>query len=351
MEENKKETQIEYLTFASVISAFSVLILHTNGCFWIFSSTEEYWRSANIIESVFYFAVPVFFMISGITLIEFYEKYSLKQFFYKRIRKTVIPFLAWSIIWVIYLIWDGSINLEDISIKYLYQGIFGTSFVGIFWFFNALFKLYLCIPLFAAIDKSKRKSIFLYLVFAGVLLNNAIPFFKSLLNSDLQTPYNLPVVSNELIWLLLGWLIHNSTIKKHQKILIYVLAVFGLLIHIFGTYYLSIKAGKIVSLYKGYQNIPCILYSIGIFVLLKDYGTYMMRNNRFVKKIIEFLSGYTLSIYLMQFPFLRELPQLSFVDSTSLVYRLGAPFIIIPIIVFITTLLRMIPMIKHIVPK
>lgn len=60
----------EYLTILSVISAIAVVMLHTNGCFWRFSY-ERYWFTANIIESVMYFAVPVFFMISGATLLDY----------------------------------------------------------------------------------------------------------------------------------------------------------------------------------------------------------------------------------------------------------------------------------------
>ena len=54
------------LTFIQVISALAVVTLHTNGCFWQFSATERYWFTANIIECLCYFAVPVFFMITGI---------------------------------------------------------------------------------------------------------------------------------------------------------------------------------------------------------------------------------------------------------------------------------------------
>lgn len=50
----------ETLIFIQVICAFAVITLHTNGQFWNFSSTERYWFTANIIESLFYFAVPIF---------------------------------------------------------------------------------------------------------------------------------------------------------------------------------------------------------------------------------------------------------------------------------------------------
>lgn len=100
---NKLYKKKDYLTLLSVISAISVVILHTNGCFWIFNK-ERYWTTANIIECIFYFAVPVFFMISGATLLEYNEKYSTKTYIKKRIRKTVIPFLIWSIFGLLFCI-------------------------------------------------------------------------------------------------------------------------------------------------------------------------------------------------------------------------------------------------------
>lgn len=73
----KKERK-NYITLLSVISAIAVVCLHTNGCFWSFSK-ERYWFTANIIECVFFFAVPIFFMITGVTLIDYQEKYSTKE--------------------------------------------------------------------------------------------------------------------------------------------------------------------------------------------------------------------------------------------------------------------------------
>ena len=87
-----QNTKISYLTLASVVAAISVIAIHTNGCFWDFS-TNHYWFTANILECVFYFAVDVFFMITGSTLLDFFDKYTLREYFSKRIKKTVIPFV------------------------------------------------------------------------------------------------------------------------------------------------------------------------------------------------------------------------------------------------------------------
>ena len=78
----EKSNEIFYISVLAVLSTFAVVFLHSNGCFWAFSKSR-YWLTANIIESVFYFAVPIFFMISGATLINYKERYDTKTFFKK----------------------------------------------------------------------------------------------------------------------------------------------------------------------------------------------------------------------------------------------------------------------------
>lgn len=77
---------MKFITLESVIAAYSVITLHTNGVFWNFSY-EHYWLTANIIECIFYFAVPIFFMITGATLLDYYERYSTREFLIKRVKK------------------------------------------------------------------------------------------------------------------------------------------------------------------------------------------------------------------------------------------------------------------------
>ena len=52
-----------HITALSVLSCFGVVCMHT-GSFWNFAKDLN-WIFGNLIESVFYFAVPVFLMISG----------------------------------------------------------------------------------------------------------------------------------------------------------------------------------------------------------------------------------------------------------------------------------------------
>ena len=118
--------------------------------------------------------------------------------------------------------------------------------------------------------------------------------------------------------------------------------------HIIGTHVLSLQAGKIVGTFKGYENVPSVLYSAGMFVFLKDVGQKVMKENG--RRFFLFLGAYTFPIYLMQFILLDYLPKLSFVNTYSLAYRLGAPFVMMPIIIAATWCIRKVPVLQWIVP-
>ena len=87
--------RIEYISLASVISAIAVVYIH------VASISRRYdligSQFSPIVDFICVFAVPIFFMISGALLLDFQERYDLKTYLVKRISKTVVPFLFWSL--------------------------------------------------------------------------------------------------------------------------------------------------------------------------------------------------------------------------------------------------------------
>lgn len=118
--------------------------------------------------------------------------------------------------------------------------------------------------------------------------------------------------------------------------------------HIIGTQYLSFKANSIITTYKGYCNVPCILYSIAIFTFVKN-RLYIIKN-KITATIINILKKYTFSLYLMHWFIIDISIRLFNLNNHSIIFRLGFPFIIIPICVGITYIIRKIPILKRIVP-
>lgn len=338
------------LTFIQIVCAIAVVTLHTNGCFWQFSSTERYWRTANVIECLFYFAVPIFFMITGITLLDYTERYSTKEYFKKRISKVVIPYIAWSLIGLIFRLGTGRLSINSISFKWIMKGLLSTDgIVDLYWFFQPLFCVYMTIPLFALINKENKKKAADYILTVGFIINTLIPFLKNTLNLDFSWPYSISAISGYLFWIWGGYRIYYYPPTRKGKAIIYLFSIIGLSMHIIGTYTLSMWAGSIQSLYKGYNNVPCILYSFGAFILLRDIGTWLQKNIK-VKKIILFLGEYTFPCYLIHWFILRINEYIIHVETKNILYRLLAPYAIYALVIGITMCIRKIPIFKKIVP-
>lgn len=352
---SKSNKKFFYLTVLNVISAFAVVCMHVNSCFWTYS-TEPYWFSANIIECFFYFAVPVFFMISGTTLIDYKERYSTKEFFKRRIVKTFIPFLAWSMVALIWNILTSKVQITQLNVSNIFNGIFGTSWMGIYWFFPSLFCLYLCIPLLASIGggRVERRTIFIYIAVAGFTLNALCPFVISVFKLKFVWPFDVDFGCKYVLYAVIGYLLSTQKISKKTKNLIYIGAIFGLLLHIVGTYYLSKEAGEVIDLYKGYLNVPCIMYSVGIFVLFRECAS-RLEFQKGIVKIVDMLGDCMFGVYLCHMYILYIVKLICIhmfsVNETSLVYRLIVPFVVFGVAVLVVKIMKRIPMIKKIVPS
>ena len=126
------------------------------------------------------------------------------------------------------------------------------------------------------------------------------------------------------------------------------MSIVGLLLHMVGTYVSSVAKGEIVKTFKEYTNLPTVLYSLGVFLLIKQLSG-MLKNSNFWR-IVNVLAQYSFPSYLMQMFFLKYISVYTPIDRYSLVYRLGAPIVIFPCIMLITIVLRKIPVVKKIVP-
>ena len=335
-----------YIQILSVFSCFAVVALHVNGCFWTFSY-ERYWITANIIESLFYFAVPIFFMISGATLINYRKRYGTRKFFKKRIVKAVIPFLIWSLIGGVWVRFFDGTKLG--GIKNIIEGIVNTKYINIYWFFPALFSVYLAIPFLAYIPEVFRKKGFGYAIIVGFIINSCLPFIFRLLKIQYNMGFEMPITSSYVLFALIGYWISNYEIEKKYRYIIYIFAIMGLLVHIFGTWYLSYKDGAINQTFKGYNNVPCILYSVGIFLFMKNMK--LEKTLSFLNKITRPFSSLTFGIYLIHWFILEIIYKFTNISTVSIYYRSIGTVIIFLLCAILVKIFQSIPFIRRIMPS
>ena len=337
-----------HITALSVFSCLAVLCLHT-GSYWSFSKSLN-WVAGNAVESFFYFAVPVFLMISGATLSDYRKRYTTAEFFKKRILKTVIPFLFWSIFALFFriaLYGKDSVNLNLLDIV---NSIANNKYVGIYYFFIILFSVYLSIPVFSLIPEESRQKGFLYIIVTAFTVNCLLPFISVLTNGQLinNGEFSFYACTGYMIYPIVGYYLENYGLSKKIKTAIFALGFIGLVVIFAGTLVLSWKSGEIVGKYKGYTAVPCFLYSSAVFLLFKLFPFETLP--KFLISAIEFFDGQTFGIYLIHIFLMQIVADKLNLSPVNPIARLLYAFILFVISGLIIKALQKIPLVKRIVP-
>jgi len=273
-------------------------------------------------------------MISGAMLLEFDKKYGIKTYFSKRFHKTVIPYIFWSIVGILFQFYYLK-SVSNVDFAYIFNCfIIGGGAIEAYWFFIPLFKLYILFPIFLRFVNTKKHCL---IFLASLFFINIVAYF-----------FNVNIVGYSFL-AVFGFYIHKYGISQKIKWLFYVLGIFGFIANFFGSYYLSIEAGRVIRPYIDYALISSMLYPCALFVFIK-YDLVKIMENKYVNKIVSVLDFYTFGIFLIHWYILKILINSFNINIYSLVFRLCSPFIVILISVLIIYGLRKIPVIKNIIP-
>ena len=123
----KRYSEFDYIR---TIAALAVIVIHVTS---LYVYQSKFMLVANQFAR---FAVPIFILISGLLLYLSDSGRNLSNFFTKRIKKICIPFVFWTIF---YLIFNNSIDLK--SGKGMFLNFFGLVFKGLVYG-NAYVHLY-----------------------------------------------------------------------------------------------------------------------------------------------------------------------------------------------------------------
>lgn len=337
----------KYINWLNVIACLAVLYLHFNCTFWTFDKSFR-WISANFIEAFFNFAVPVFFMCSGATLMTYRQHYDTKTFFKKRFLKTVVPFIFWTIFFFLYRFFV----LKDISVtdaRSIVNMFVNTQVNDFYWFFIPLFTCYLAIPIYSLIiDHPKARSIMKYTVIVGFVTGLLLPFIFAAAGLHYNT-FLMPLVGGGyFLYVIIGYYIDTYPISKRTRIIAYVMGGLAFSAQFLGTLFLSYQKGAIVSLLRDALNVPVFFQSIALFLLIKNINFAAVPDK--INKFIKLLSGATFGIYLTHRLIIYHtvVPYASLRESIWL--RLFFPIAVFLGLSCVLLLLKKIKFIKYILP-
>lgn len=285
-----------YISILNVLACIGVVILHT---FETGYTSDANFVFEVLIRAIAYCAVPVFFMITGATLIDYRERYDTKTFFKKRLLKVIIPLIIWSIIYFIINFFKGKFSINDLSFKFVFEYFFLVKTNPIFWFFVVIIGIYLAIPVISLITQESRRKAFLYIIIITFVFNQFLPDLLYHLNLNYNYDLKFPLTySGWISFIFIGYYIDKYEIVKKHRMIIYVLGIIGFLTMVVPTIFISYHKNESCSWFDEYYDAPCVLYSASVFLFFKS----KINNNQIVTKIMpffNFVAPTTLGIYVL----------------------------------------------------
>ena len=337
--------RLDYIDFMNIFACFGVVCLHCSGLVFCFSETRA-WFAAMFVQTVFHFAVPVFFMISGTTLLEYRARYSTKAFFKKRFTKTGIPFVFWSLF---YLLWPTVFGKAPLpTFEAVRNGIFNNGANNVFWFFYVIFGIYLSMPVLSKLAKPENFRQITYLCLLSYFFGGIFPCITRFLQpiNDGIVP---TIATGYLGYLFLGWLIRHESFSRKIRVAVYASGVLGALLMFFGTWWLSRKTGELDIFFMEYGSVACFPLSAAVMLFAKH-----CRWERIFKiipqSIVHTMAGASLGVYVLHMVCLIVLEHFGILATHPIYFMASMPFAIYGGCVCVVLLLSKIPIVKYIVP-
>lgn len=351
MGHNKQFPYFLAFDLLNIAACIAVVALHVNGGFWGFT-TDPWWKFSLLIETAFYWAVPVFFMLTGATLIDYRLRYDTKTFVKKRFVKTVIPFLFWSAIsipWAMYV--SHFLDIHTLSTwKDFVNAILNQQGMSIYWFFPPLFAIYLAIPVISAVPDTQRKQLYGWMIIYSFVTYSLPPVLATKtgihINPAFQNPLN---GGGYLMFSLIGYWIMKYPINRTSRIYIYILGVIGWSIRYFFTLNQSYQSGYIDTTFSGYTNFPSVCLATAVFTWFWYHDWASISHPKLIAGIKK-LSSASFGVYLVHFFILRHIVDTFHIPMQSYSWSiLGTPVVYI-LSLTLVLYLKNLPLIRKIIP-
>ena len=343
----EKPKRILYYDLLNIAACMAVIALHHNGLVHNFTG-DLLWKQFLFAEVAFYWAVPVFLMLSGATLMNYRKKYSTAVFFRKRLTRVVFPWLFWTLFLLAWKTHSGGYVWESYTVKELINIVLNSKVEGLYWFFPVIIGIYLFMPVMSLLAKTEYKKTLWYLVGFFTAVNATIPLLCNLIgiqwNGFLNSPFN-----EYYMFIVLGYLLSVTDIKRKWRIPIYLTGIACACIRYAGVYTLSMRDGAKNTLFFSYGQFHSIGLAVAVFVLFK-YIPWDRLIHEKGAKILSIISGCSLGIYLIHHQVMGKELNILGIEASSFAWRTAGVLLTYVVSLGIVMLVKQIPVVKKVFP-
>lgn len=265
---------IQYFDGLRIIAALGVVFMHT-AADRLRAGVDAEWHVLNVLTSLAFTAVPLFFMMSGYLLMTSSKTTDLSVLFRHRLPRLVIPLAGWTVVAVL---WNAfrSFDLTPGGVWTRLVSSLYSPAMSHLWYMYMLIVLYLISPILyggiQALSKQKYGNVFLFVLVALVSLHTMLMAVlpeaaKPYINLNLFS--RLKILDGHLATFLLGYLL-GSCKKKIPNVLLALGAAATLAAIVVGTWVLTVRTGEFNQRFQYQASGYVVVLSAFVFLLFKQ---------------------------------------------------------------------------------
>jgi surface polysaccharide O-acyltransferase-like enzyme len=335
-----------------VVAIYLVVVVHVSGQLtnaWG-RIPDAQWIIADIYGGIARVCVPLFFMISGYLLLPRSE--SLGTFYLKRMPRILIPFVAWSLI---YLGWYCGNHPNICTPAFAWNLLLVQGAYYHLWFLYSLLGIYLILPVLRLMfTPEPDQKVLWYLIVVWLIFQPILTIAHKFWNFSIKI--SPPLAAGFVCFFFLGYLLGEIKLSRVKVILSVVIWLISTLITILGTYLFARNSGQFDGFFYDFVSLNVILASGTAFLLLRWLSERKPFTSPNIHRVTRALALGSFGIYLVHILVIEILSGwIPFLHINSFMGNAvwSIPFVsalVFTISFLIVRMLQKIPVLRYIVP-
>lgn len=280
--------------WADVIRSLAIYLVVLNHNFHFQTTTTTYTFISVVFFTIIRTAIPLFVMLSGALLLG--KKESLTSFFKKRIVRVGIPWIVWTLL---FMLFNQYMHTQTINSFKEFKAVFIQTFFTQLWFLPMIAGIYLLTPLWRSVVQNTTRQTLLYIILVWFFFVSLIPFLVESITFPFNTFGFFPQAISYSMYFILGY--YLTTMKRHIPLL-YTSIIFC--IGVLWTYF-YFQIGNTIDKTFHFLAPNIIFCSISLYLIL----IYIFRKKNVLAqpyiKVIQKMSVASLSIYIIHQPLMQ----------------------------------------------
>jgi surface polysaccharide O-acyltransferase-like enzyme len=253
-----------------ILAIFGVILLHVSAPFLVPFEISREWWIGNVYDSLTRWCVPLFVMVSGTLLLPIADKEPLRQFIFNRVRRILVPFIVWS---VVYFLYRMHVKGEDLAVSAFLRMLLTEPIYYHLWFVYMLLVLYLLAPALSAFLNNVSCKHVWYVIALWFFWASILPIidkpleFETYFTPDMDD-YSALRLSG---YFLLGYMFRDWRYRSGLQLALAVLFFLaGGAATIFGTYVMSRNRGEFHPFFYKYFSVTVVAMTVSIFLFVRS---------------------------------------------------------------------------------